>query len=253
MRPDSPAVNPVVAALHERVPGITEVLLATAYDDQGRNPFGWLAEALPATGAVLDLCCGSAALAEHIGAGRYLGVDSSAAELAVAAARRPPAVTIHADARAVDLGGRTFAAVALSMALMLLPLEALLGRARQWLAPAGVLTATVPLRDPELAGTPYHRLLATLGWRGGPFPEPLHHVARRSREQGFAVHSDEVRFFAVPIARPADRELLLRSFYLPDGGADLLATARELLLAEVAAGRPTIGYPIRRIGFVRVT
>lgn len=241
----------IISVLHARRPGITEDLLVSARDDHGRNPYDWLAEVLPRSGSVLDLCCGSAPLAEHVGADRYLGVDNSPEELAAAAARRPDAGTIHADVGAADLGDRTFEAVALSMALMLPPLEAVLARARGWLVPAGVLAATVPLRDTDLAGTPYNRLLTALGWRGEPFPEPLDDLAERAGRQGFAVDSDELRFFGVPIARTADRDLLLSSFYLPDGGPDQIAAGEELLLAEVTAGRPSLGYPIRRIQLVR--
>lgn len=239
--------RPAVSALHARRPGITEDLLGPARDERGRNPYAWLAELLPPTGPVLDLCCGSAALAQHIGAGRYRGIDSSVEELAVAAARRPAAVTSRADALTAEIGG-PFVAVTLSMALMLLPLQAVLHRARSWLVPGGVLAATVPMREPTLADTAYNRLLATLGWCGEPFPEPLGALAGRAAASGFALHSDEMRCFAVPIATPANRELLLRSFYLPDQRADQVTAARDVLLEEVAAGRPTIGYPIRRIG-----
>lgn len=235
-----------IDALHDRVPGITEDLLATAVGSEGASPYSWLAELLP-SGQVLDLCCGSAPMAEHVGRGQYLGVDSSVSELAVAAARRPWATTVRADVHGVDLAGRTFAAATLSMALMLLPLEALLGRAREWLSPSGVLAATVPLRDPELDGSAYDGLLSAMGWRGEPFPEPLQGVASRAAEAGFTVESDELRLFAVPIATTADRELLLRSFYLPDRSSNRVGSARKLLLAEVAAGRSTIGYPIRRL------
>jgi SAM-dependent methyltransferase len=239
--------RPAVSALHARRPGITEDLLGPARDERGRNPYAWLAELLPPTGPVLDLCCGSAALAQHIGAGRNRGIDTSVEELAVAAARRPAAVTSRADALTAEIGG-PFVAVTLSMALMLLPLQAVLHRARSWLVPGGVLAATVPMREPTLADTAYNRLLATLGWCGEPFPEPLGALAGRAAASGFALHSDEMRCFAVPIATPANRELLLRSFYLPDQRADQVTAARDVLLEEVAAGRPTIGYPIRRIG-----
>lgn len=235
-----------VSALHDRVPGITEDLLATAVDTGGLSPYSWLAELVPAAGPVLDLCCGSAPMAEHVVRGRYLGVDSSAAELAVATARRPWAATARADSLTVDPAGRTFAGVTLSMALMLLPLEAVLSRAREWLAPGGVVAATVPLRDPALDGSAYNGLLSALGWQGEPFPEPMHALSRRAATGGFTVESDELRHFAVAIAAADDRELLLRSFYLPDRG-DRVGSARTFLLAEVSAGGSTIGYPIRRI------
>lgn len=42
-----------------------------ARDVAGRNPYRWLAEALPGTGRVLDLGCGTAPLAEEVGLHRY--------------------------------------------------------------------------------------------------------------------------------------------------------------------------------------
>lgn len=236
-----------MSTLHARRPAITEDLLWPARDEHGCNPYRWLAGLLPETGQVLDLCCGSAPLADLVGVQRYLGVDTSSAELVVAAARRPSATTVRADVLDAELDGAPFAAVALSMALMLLPLEAVLVRVRDWLAPTGVLAATVPLRDPRLAGTPYNRLLTALGWAGEPFREPLDGVAARARRQNFAVVADEQRFFPVPIADVPDRELLLGSFYLPERHGQHILAARELLLAEVAEGRTSLHYPIRRL------
>ena len=236
---------PDVRGLHARVPGITEDLLSVALDAAGRDPYSWLAELIPAAGPVLDLCCGSAALADHLAPARYLGVDSSPDELAVAATRRP-----HVRTRlgaALDPSADAAATITVSMGLMLLPLEGLLAKVRGNLAAGGVLVGTVPLRSPALDGTPYNRLLAALGWRGEPFPEPLHDLAGRAASCGFELSSDELSHFAVPIGRPAQRELLLRSFYLPavDVGA-----ARRLLRTLAEAGTP-LPYPIRRIALRR--
>ncbi len=236
-----------VVDLHARVPGITEDLLAGALAEDGADdPYRWLCSALPPAGVVLDLCCGSARLADVVGAHRYLGVDRSEPELAVAAARRPRARTRLGDALTAEPDG-PIAAVALSMGLMLLPLPVVLHRAARWLGPGGVLAATVPLRDPTLTGTPYHRLLVALGWTGEPFPEPLDDLDRRCADAGFAVSSDELRWFAVPIVSADDRALLLRSFYLPV--TDLTAAGR--LLADLSAETAVLPYPIRRVVLTR--
>lgn len=236
---------PDVRGLHARVPGVTEDLLRVAQDTAGRDPYRWLAELIPSAGPVLDLCCGSAALADCLDPARYLGVDSSPDELAVAAARRPHVRTRLGEA--LDPPGDAAATITVSMGLMLLPLEGLLARVRGTLPAGGVLAGTVPLRSPALDGTPYNRLLATLGWRGEPFPEPLHDLAGRAASCGFELSSDELSHFAVPVERPAQRELLLRSFYLPVVD---LGGARRLLLGLAEAGT-TLPYPIRRIALRR--
>lgn len=235
-----------VADLHARVPGITEDLLAGALTEDGVDPYSWLCSALPPTGLVVDLCCGSAPIADLVGEHRYLGVDRSEPELAIAAARRPWARTRLGDALTVEPGG-PIAAVAVSMGLMLLPLSLVLERAARWLPPGGIVAATVPLRDPASAGTPYHRLLVALGWTGEPFPEPLDALDRRCAEVGFAVRSDQRCCFAVPIATAADHELLLNSFYLPSADP---AAARQVL-TDLSAHCSTLPYPIRRVVLTR--
>ena len=68
----------------------------------GLQPYAWLAEGLPTTGPVWDVCCGSAPVADVVGVDRYCGVDLSEAELAQAALRRPGARVRHGDAMTVD-------------------------------------------------------------------------------------------------------------------------------------------------------
>lgn len=237
----------LVAGLHERRPAITEDLLLGARDGRGRTPYQWLTEVLPASGPVLDLACGSAPLADLVGAARYLGIDRSDAELREGRRRRPEAPTLAGDVLTTPIGGGPFAAVSVSMALMLLPLEAVLARVAAWLVPGGGLVAIVPSRDPTLAGTAYGRLLAALQLADQPFPEPLAAASLDARctAAGFLLGADEVTAFNVPIAEPAERERLLASFYTGAGASR--TAAAEALSEQLASGARSIPYPIRRL------
>ncbi|NUR05351.1 MAG: class I SAM-dependent methyltransferase, partial [Streptomyces sp.] len=75
-----------LAAFHQQRPGVTEAVLSHAHHE-GRTPYQWLLEAVPAHGSVLDLACGSAPLWPALRGRRCLGVDASAAELALARSR----------------------------------------------------------------------------------------------------------------------------------------------------------------------
>jgi SAM-dependent methyltransferase len=223
-----------VADLHASRPGITEDLLAPARSASGLSPVEWLLEPLPADPAVLDLCCGSAPVADHVG--RYTGVDSSPHELAEARRRRPRADVREGDAldAAVTSDVSEVDAVVLSMALMLLPLEAVLARAAAVLPRGGLLTAVVPLRGAAVVGTAYGAVLDALGESGRGYPEPLDRVAERA--VGFAVLDDSRDAFV----RPPDPDLVLASFYAPTATPVQRAAARALLTGPV-------DYPLRRL------
>ena len=72
-----------VAAFHAGRAGITEQVLRRARLD-GRDAYDWLADAVPPAGLVLDVACGSAPMRDRLPGRAYMGVDLSAAELAVA-------------------------------------------------------------------------------------------------------------------------------------------------------------------------
>jgi SAM-dependent methyltransferase len=234
----------LVAGFHDAHAGITEDLLGSAPDAAGRTIYDWLVQGLP-DGGVLDLACGSAPVADIVGAGAYLGVDRSAAELARARARRPRAALVRADVESFSARAPV-ASVTLSMALMLVGLDALLPRVASWLAPGGRLHATVPLRDPAvLAGTAYGELARQLGVRGRPFPEPLPaaSLAGRLARHGLTLDGDDLGWFACPVGRDEDRERLLASFYVP-GDEERLQAARTWLASRE---EPALPYPVRRV------
>lgn len=223
-----------VAGLHAVSAGITEDLLAPARSADGRSPLQWLLEPLAAGARVLDLCCGSAPVADGVTA--YTGVDSSAAELAEARRRRPgvdvrlgDALDAATTSDLVDVD-----AVVVSMALMLLPLEAVLARAAGVLATDGVLTAVVPMRGREVAGTAYGAVLDALGEGDRGYPEPLDRVPERAT--GWAVVDDSRTTFR----REPEPDLVLSSFYAPDATPEQRAAARAMLTGP-------LDYPLRRL------
>lgn len=223
-----------ISALHAHRAGITEDLLAPARSADGVNPYEWLTQPLPVAPRVLDLCCGSAPLADAIAG--YTGVDSSAGELGEARRRRPGADLRLADAldasATADLSDLD--AVTVSMALMLVPLEALLARVARVLGSGGLLTAIVPMRGGPVVGTPYGEVLAVLGELDRPYPEPLDDVAGRCA--GFELLDDARESFV----RMPDVELVLSSFYAPDASPAAREAARRLLTEP-------LDYPLRRL------
>ncbi len=100
--------------------------------------------ALPRTGRVLDLCCGTGALTAMAAGrtGNAVGVDNSQAMLARARGVRPDTEFILADATSLPFGDRAFDGVALSFALHEKDAatgRAMLGEARRVLRPGGLL------------------------------------------------------------------------------------------------------------------
>lgn len=234
-----------LARYHATAAGITEDLLAIARDYRGRNPYQWLAEAIPPKGRVLDVGCGSAPMADLVGVDRYLGVDRSVAELAAGRGRRPAAVTVLGDALQPPVAG-SFAAVVASMALMLIDLDAFLAQVGPLLVAGGGLAAIVPTRDVPV-GQPYRTLLDLLGITGRPFPEPLPAATLASRlaTAGFALAADDTQWFDRPAASAADIDLIVASFYADQ--PDRAAAARQFLRIRRAQGATQLPYPLRRV------
>lgn len=237
----------LVARLHAERPAVTEDLLRSARDAAGRNPYGWLAEALAATGRVLDLGCGTAPLAEEVGLRRYVGVDRSAAELAEARRRRP-----GVDVRLGEAGDPppvgTVASVAVSMALMLIGLEPVVAVAARLLPAGAVVVATVPTRDADLvAGTTYGSLLGLLGQAGRDYPDPLDAAGLTSRAAagGFRLVEDLPGSFTRQVRDGADAAFVVDSCYAEPPRA---ARDAALRLVHSAGG---LDYPIRRLVFAR--
>jgi SAM-dependent methyltransferase len=184
---------------------------------------------------------GNAPLLPVLAAGRYVGVDVSAAELALAR-RRGTGLLVRGSASALPLADGSVEVVACSMALQVLtPLPAVLAEVARVLAPGGRLVATVPDRGPLRAGDVpiIAALLATLG-RGLGYPNDrlLRGLPDPLATVGLRLVADERRRFAYPLATAVDAEVFLASLYLPGLSAWRHRAARVLLRAATAANCP---------------
>lgn len=214
-RQDWPAY---LAAFHAERPGITEDLLDHAVDAAGRTPYDWLVQALPGSTAaprVLDLACGSAPVASRLPGRTYVGVDLSAAELRRARTHRR--TVAQADVTRLPVADGAVDAVVVSMALMLVPLDAALREVRRVLRPGGVLAATVPCTGPLPAAdrVRWARLLLALRRPGLTYPndDALHTGAFAAA--GLTLQQDSASGFRCALTTPAAADRLLDSLYLP--------------------------------------
>ncbi|MEO3784086.1 class I SAM-dependent methyltransferase [Actinocorallia sp. B10E7] len=248
MNPVGPSWRRYLAGFHNEHAGITERVLRHSRS-RGIDPYDWLLEAVPPTGRVLDLACGSAPLWPALRGRGYLGVDSSAGEL-VAARRTGAWPLVRADASALPLADGGFDVVVCSMALMLFePLAPVLAEIARVLAPGGVLVATVPDRGP-LKWRDLWVVAGLLGAVGAglryPGDEAVARLPELLAESGLRPDGDERRRFGYRPGSPDDAAALADSLYLPGLPPSRRRRVRHYLggLARVGAEVPI---PIRRI------
>jgi SAM-dependent methyltransferase len=246
---------------HDANPGITEGVLGDARDPSGRTPYEWLVEAVPADAStVVDLACGSGPVARlltaHRTGERVVGVDRSAGELARARATAPGQLLVRAGVTAVPLAGGVAGVVVASMALMLAPLEAVLGEAARLLRPGGTFAATVPNRSTAVPPgmSAFHEILEALGQSDSDYPEPLDVglLCDRFSGSGLTLDRDETGVFTRTVADPDDARLLVHSFYAPGADAARVAEAVSRFQVRVRSAPVRIGYRIRRLVATRV-
>ena len=240
-----------LAGHHRDRPGITERLLTRAVAVRHAAPYPWLVEPLRGTpGPILDLACGSAPTRALLGQARWLGIDASASELAVAAAAgRGPLVRGRADALPVADG--VIASVCAAMCLQVLtPLDVVLAEVRRVLRPGGMVVALVPSR---LGPNPFGalgrvRAMRALGIRSQPWPNPQARdgLARLLRAHGFVVDSDQRRVFRCEIRDPIEAALLIEGLYLPGVDTESVDRAKHVLASWARPGRG-LPLPLRRV------
>lgn len=236
-----------LASFHRDRAGITEAILRHASADDGTHPYGWLAEALPGDGMVVDVACGSAPLASRATAS-WTGFDRSPSELDLAVRVAPGRVCL-ADATSAPVRTGAADAVVCSMALMLVddPGRALAEMARL-LRGGGrlvaLLPATAPLTMRDRAR--YIRLLAALGLRRLPFrhhrllDDPVPSIVAA----GLTVVSADRRRFSYRLTEPADGPRWLRSLYLPGVAAGRWRAAERVTKQWTGS---SIGLPLQRV------
>ncbi len=241
-----------LGAFHARFPGITEEILGASRSG-GVNPYEWLLEAVPARARLLDLACGSAPLLSAGWAGRWVGLDRSAAELGLVG-RRHGHLVVPGDARALPFQDGSFDVLACSMALMLLdPLHTCLAEASRVLVPRGVMVVVLPggphtLTTPDLVR--WTRLLGRLRRYRLTYPNDraIARLGKTMSGAGFAVAGDERRRFAYRMSDEAAARRFVDSLYLPRVLPHRVQAAGRL--AASWAGEE-IGIPLRRVVLVR--
>jgi SAM-dependent methyltransferase len=235
-------------AFHTDRPGITEQVLCRARAADG-DVYDWLAAAVPAEAAVLDICCGNAPLWTRLPGRAYLGVDINAAELA-AARRRGMSHLVRAGASSLPMRDGGVDVVACSMALQVVdPLPGVLAEIGRVLCPGGLLVATVPARGPlHAADLPVVAGLITALGRGLAYPNDalLGRLTTLLRSAGLAVTADVRRRFVYPMQTSVDADLVLASLYLP-GLTQRRYRAARSYMRTLARARVSLPLPIRRI------
>ena len=233
---------------HTGRPGITESVLRRARAD-GTDPYTWLAEVVPPRGRVLDLGCGSAPLSRMLAGRSWIGLDTSAAELAAArsAGARP---LLRARAAAIPLRDASVDVVACSMSLMVTtPLPQVITEITRVLRPGGLLAATIPATGPLL---PPDRvavagLIVALGRAPGyPAGRGMPRIPALLDGHGLRVITDSRRRFGYRLRGPADADRFLSSLYLPGTSAARCRLARGYL-RFLALLRYEMPVPLRRI------
>lgn len=152
-----------LATFHGQRPGITAAILEASVSDNA-TPYGWLVEALPGSGSVVDVACGNGPLAELIGP-RWIGTDRSESELALVMAQQAGR-SVVSDASSLPFATNATDTVACSMALHVTqPLPSVLAEMARVLKPGGRLVAIIPARHPLTLRDRwrYARLIRTLG------------------------------------------------------------------------------------------
>lgn len=244
----TPGWSAYLSEFHDQRPGITEEVLSFASDDRGVTPYGWLAAALgsPASGVAVDLACGSGPVMAADPARRWVGVDSSAAELGRARGR---GALVRADGKGLPLRSGSVGALSCSMALMLFqPPGPVVAEAARVLRPGGtavwLLPGSRPL--PTRDRFRYVELLVALRQTRPAYPNSAHLAGLRAcvASNGFEVVSDERKAFCYPLPDPAAARRFVASFYLPGRPPARVRAATAVAERWVGTG---IGVPLRRV------
>ncbi len=253
MRADAAGANNYLEAWHERHAGATSAVLGTMSDDEGRNSYRVLADAMREGGEpVLDLACGDGYLLGLLGAGgRCLGADRSLAELRAARRRlRAAFPLVQADAARLPVATASLIGVSCHFALMLLlPLEDVLVELARVLRPGGLLTAVLPTAPAGDGPTPWSAFRDAWHDITTSYPvviPPLEDERALQRDQLVSLLADAgftataIRSFTVSKRMTVDeavQSLLLT--YLPDllpsAGFSELANTLGDALTELAA------------------
>ena len=243
------------AKFHSERAGVIEEVLSRSFSTgHSHSPYRWLARAVSAgSQLVLDLACGSGPMSrELLQPGRMVvGVDLSADELALAAARGP-GPWIRADALDLPFADESVDAVTSSIGLVVVqPLDRVIAEVARVLKPGGVLAAIAPALRP-LAPRDV-RLLSRINTRlrtkpQFPGPVELTGFARTLQAFGMRRVEDARERYCFTVESRADAELMLSALYLPQTRKSRVEAATELLEDRMTRRGPVeVAIPMRRL------
>lgn len=212
------SIEEALTHFHDRWAGTSTVVFGRGRLPDGSSSYAWLTEPVR-RGPVLDLGCGDGAVLQHLQHLPVVGLDSNAAELAIARERLPHAELVEGDIRSLPFADRRFEAVVSHMALMLVPdPERVAQEVDRVLQDGGTFRCVVGARNTERPApvAAYLEGLRTVTREHGPqiaYPDATWDEATtRERFPGWDVH---VTPLPVELAIPAEeaRRFLRVTYY----------------------------------------
>lgn len=242
-----------LADFHRERTGVVESVLSRSVGGD-HTPYRWLARAVGGTpGTVLDLACGSGPMSRELAAPdrTVIGLDVSADELALAAARGP-GPWVQGDGLRLPFRDGSIDAVTSSIGLVVItPLASVVAEVARVLRPGGVLATIAPAVRP-LSPTDL-RVLARINARlrakpQFPGPVELTGITKTLQTYGLRRVEDARERYRFTVASRADAELVMSALYLPVTRWSRVEAAIELLQDRVARrGMVDVTIPMRRV------
>lgn len=241
-----------LAAFHAASPGITEQVLSRTLSG-GHTSYRWLARAVsPKASFVVDLACGSGAMARELASdGRVvLGLDLAESELRLAGSRGAGPF-VCADALRMPLADASVDAVVSSMgAVVIQPARALFKEVGRVLKPGGVFAFTAPTVLPLHPRDLAFGLGVVTRLRSLPrFPGPTEVTGYVDALVGSGLRKveDARERYHFEVASPADAELIVGALYLPTTSRRRREAATDWLVDRVIKEGPVrISIAMRR-------
>ncbi|CAG4904912.1 methyltransferase domain-containing protein [Acidithrix sp. C25] len=239
-----------LTSFHQERAGITEDILSRSAN-QDLYPYRWLESALPASGRILDLCCGSAPiLSSPTVAQSVVRIDRSLGELEVAKDHGRSGL-VAADATKLPFRSDIFTGISISMALMLVePLLGALDEIHRVLETKGYVTALLPGGFPlSLSDLNTYRMILSYhdaSRQTYPNGRMSKKIVSLFTQRGFIMTLNQRKVFTFSFEKKSDALLFVKSLYIQSPNKQL-----EPLIDKVYA-KAKVTIPLRLVGFRKV-